>query len=383
MSNHKYKQLQQVCKYVSTKTDISNVNLYNYISTENMVQDKGGVTIATTIPNSTTVSSYKCQDILTSNIRPYFKKIWFATKDGGCSNDVLVLRANKNENPKFIYYVLSSNDFFNYATVTSKGTKMPRGSKTAIMKYLVPDISLQTQQKIADILSTYDDLIENNNRRIELLEKTAENLYKEWFVRFRFPDYKKTKFENGLPKGWTVEKLSDMAKIQMGQSPKSEHYNENNIGLPFHQGVTNFNRRFPSHEVFCTDLKRIAEKGDILLSVRAPVGRINIANVRLIIGRGLCSIRHKTNNNTFLYYQLNQVFHKEDLIGNGAVFNSVGKEELYKVKVVSPDKNIIINFESIIRNIDDEINILEIKNQNLIKQRDLLLPRLMSGKLEI
>ena len=99
-----------------------------------------------------------------SNIRPYFKKIWFADCDGGCSNDVLVLRAKENINAKFLYYVLADDAFFNYSTATSKGTKMPRGDKTAIMQYEVPNFDLLTQKKIAAILSNIDEKIELNNR---------------------------------------------------------------------------------------------------------------------------------------------------------------------------------------------------------------------------
>ena len=96
---------------------------------------------------------------------------------------------------------------------------MPRGSKHAIMKYLVPDVDLPTQKRIADILSAYDDLIENNNRRIKLLEKAAKDLYKEWFVRFRFPGHENTKFENGLPQGWEVKRLGDYGQVETGKTP--------------------------------------------------------------------------------------------------------------------------------------------------------------------
>lgn len=248
-------------------------------------------------------------------------------------------------------------------------------------KFIVPDFN--KQKRIADILSTYDDLIENNNRRIELLEKAAQELYKEWFVRFRFPNHDNTKFVNGLPEGWEIRQLDDIANLVMGQSPSSEFYNKEGIGLAFHQGVTNFNRRFPTHNVFCTQVKKTANIGDILLSVRAPVGRINIANDKIVIGRGLCAINHKRKHNTLLYYQLISYFHKEDIIGNGSIFNSVGKEELCKIKIISPRDEIINAFERLVENIDNQINTLDVKNQNLKKQRDLLLPRLMSGRLEV
>lgn len=150
-----YKLLLSVCEYRTDRISFSQVNYDNYISTENMLPDKGGVQPAASVPESNSFSAYYEGDVLLSNIRPYFKKIWHADKNGGCSNDVLVLKPNASVNDKFLYYVLSDNNFFNYSTVTSKGTKMPRGSKHAIMKYLVPDIDYKLQQKIALILSSY------------------------------------------------------------------------------------------------------------------------------------------------------------------------------------------------------------------------------------
>lgn len=249
------------------------------------------------------------------------------------------------------------------------------------VKFIVP--SLPVQRKIADILSNYDELIENNNHRIELLEQAAQQLYKEWFVRFRFPGFEAAHFTKGIPDGWEVKKLSEIAKIQMGQSPKSKFYNENDEGLPFHQGVSDFNNRYPTHITYCTEEKRVANNGDILLSVRAPVGRINIANRKLVIGRGLCSISSKTNNQCYLYYLLNNHFHKEDIIGNGSIFSSVSKDELFRVKLLLPPKYLIGKYESIVTYIDSQILRLNTENQNLIKQRGLILPRLMSGKLDI
>lgn len=185
----KYRLLSDVCEYRKDRISAEKINENNYISTENMLPNRGGIELAASVIEAKTFPAYKKEDILISNIRPYFKKIWFADRIGGCSNDVFVLKTKDDFNKKFLYYVLSDNNFFNYATVTSKGTKMPRGSKQAIMKYWVPDVDSAIQERIADILSVYDDLIEANNRRIVLLEQAAQELYKEWFVRFHFPGY--------------------------------------------------------------------------------------------------------------------------------------------------------------------------------------------------
>ncbi len=159
----KYK-LKDICFYAMGKIDVNVLKGTDYISTENMLPNKEGVTTASSLPKTAQTRAYQKGDVLVSNIRPYFKKIWFADCDGGCSNDVLVLRAKENINAKFLYYVLADDAFFNYSTATSKGTKMPRGDKTAIMQYEVPNFDLLTQKKIAAILSNIDEKIELNNR---------------------------------------------------------------------------------------------------------------------------------------------------------------------------------------------------------------------------
>ena len=376
-----YKRLSDCATWGKDRT--RDINYESYISTENMIKDKGGVTIASSLPDSKTASAYSPNDILLSNIRPYFRKIWYADKNGSCSNDVLVVRADEDIDSKFLYYVLSDNNFFNYDTVTSKGTKMPRGTQTAIMKYLVPDINVGKQRKIADILSAYDNLIENNNKRIKLLEQMAENLYKEWFVRFRFPGYEDVEFENGIPKGWKIESLSDIADIIMGQSPESENYNTNCVGLPFHQGVGSYGDFYLIDGVYSTKGNRIAEANSIIFSVRAPVGRINITLNKMILGRGVAGINSVKGYNAYLLWMLKNRFQQEDIIGNGSIFASVTKKELFGFKMFMPNEDLIQKFDSIASGIESVMRNISLINSNLKKQRDTLLPRLMSGKIEV
>ena len=148
----KYK-LSDICTYRNGKVDVKDLNAKTYISTENMLPNKGGITEAASLPTVPLTQGYKKDDVLVSNIRPYFKKIWRAKNDGGCSNDVLVFQANENIDKGFLYYVLANDDFFAYSLATSKGTKMPRGDKFSIMQYEVPNFDLETQRKIAAILS--------------------------------------------------------------------------------------------------------------------------------------------------------------------------------------------------------------------------------------
>lgn len=159
----KYK-LENLCSYAKGKIGVDGLTDKNYISTENMLPNKGGITTAASLPRTTQTQKYQKFDVLVSNIRPYFKKIWFADCDGGCSNDVLVLRAKAGTDAKFLYYILSDDTFFDYSNATSKGTKMPRGDKTAIMQYEVPALDIDVQRKIAGILSDIDDKIELNKK---------------------------------------------------------------------------------------------------------------------------------------------------------------------------------------------------------------------------
>ena len=154
--------LSTICEYRKGKVDVSRLTPSTYISTENMLPNKGGVTSATSLPTVQLTQEYKTGDVLVSNIRPYFKKIWKAKGDGGCSNDVLVFAAKEGTDPDFLYYVLADDTFFEYAMATSKGTKMPRGDKTSIMRYQVPSFNSSEQERIASILRSLDEKIELN-----------------------------------------------------------------------------------------------------------------------------------------------------------------------------------------------------------------------------
>lgn len=157
-------ELSCICEFVRDKIPIENLSEVNYVSTENMLPNREGIKKSISLPILSQTQKFSEHDTLVSNIRPYFKKIWFSTYDGGCSNDVLILRAKKGIYPRYLYYVLSSDEFFKYATSTSKGTKMPRGDKKAIMEYGIPSHSFKIQVKIADFLDTLDKKIELNKQ---------------------------------------------------------------------------------------------------------------------------------------------------------------------------------------------------------------------------
>lgn len=176
----KYK-LSDICEYVKGKIKVSALDENTYISTENMLPNKGGITKAASLPTQEQTQAFMKNDVLVSNIRPYFKKIWYATFDGGCSNDVLVFRAKGGVSSRFLHYVLADDTFFDYSMATSKGTKMPRGDKKAIMEYEVPELSYEDQCKIAGILEVIDEKIELNTDINKNLEQQADALYQAFF----------------------------------------------------------------------------------------------------------------------------------------------------------------------------------------------------------
>lgn len=174
--------LSDICEYAKGKIDVAVLDEDTYISTENMMPNKGGITSASSLPTVAQTQSFSSGDVLVSNIRPYFKKIWFAEYDGGCSNDVLVFRAKDGMSKRFLYYVLADDAFFDYSMATSKGTKMPRGDKAAIMKYEVPDFTYEEQEKIAGILEVLDRKIQLNTEINDNLYVQVRTLTKQWIT---------------------------------------------------------------------------------------------------------------------------------------------------------------------------------------------------------
>ena len=282
--------------------------------------------------------------------------------------------------------------FFNYfrspigrsrirAIVGGAAVKGIRGSDLKLIKVHVPPIDEQIA--IRQVVALYDDLIATNQRRIALLEDAARRLYREWFVHLRFPGHESVPVKDGVPEGWAKLPLGDVAEITMGQSPESKYYNTDGDGLPFHQGVSDFGHRFVKHETYTKQATRIAEAGNILCSVRAPVGRLNFTRDKIAIGRGLSAMRSRTGHQSLLFYQLDALFVEEDMIGGGAIFASVGKKELFGQLILQPSTSIATTFNRLVSDLDLQIENLDSQNQELAKARDLLLPKLMSGQLDV
>ena len=293
------------------------------------------------------------------------------------------IHPNNRVIPKYLYYAVKNPIFYGNANNIANGSaqKLIPLSKLAGMEVSVPPI--ERQETIVNILSAYDELIENNQKQIKLLEEAAQRLYKEWFVDLRFPGHETTPIVDGVPEGWKEQSLYQIADVVMGQSPKSEYYNQVGEGLPFHQGVGSYGNRFVSDETYSTSFTRIAEAGSILFSVRAPVGRLNLTKNKVVIGRGLAAINHRRGAQSYLFYLLKEKFFRDDIIGNGSIFASISKEELLNQTFLIPIDSLVGQFNGIAGGIDKKIDILSEQIRLLTEARNRLLPKLMSGELEV
>jgi type I restriction enzyme S subunit len=390
--------LKKYADFVSEKISTKDITVLEYVTTDSILQNKQGVTIASSMPaQNTKITKYSKSDILLGNIRPYLKKIWFANRNGGCSADVLAIRAKENINPTFLYYALFRDDFFNYVMQGSKGTKMPRGDKNQIMEFSIPDLTKLDQSNIATLLEAIDAKIELNNLINAQLESLAKALYDYWFVQFDFPDangkpYKtyggkmdyNATLNREIPEKWSVKCLSEIANITMGQSPDGDSYNEDGKGSVFFQGSTDFGWLFPTIRQYTTSPVRMAKQGDILLSVRAPVGDMNIASNDCCIGRGLAALNSNSGYDGFLFYVMKyfkQVFDRRN--SEGTTFGSITKEDLFSLKLVYPTDEVLKRYDAVVSIYNKMIFKRSLENQQLMNLRDWLLPMLMNGQIKI
>ena len=288
----------------------------------------------------------------------------------------------------FVYYLTKTPLFRDTAIksmVGSSGRQRAQMDVLENLKMLVPkDIS--DQRRIASILSSLDRKIELNNKINADLEEMAQAIFKNWFVDFEpFKDGKFVDSELGMiPEGWKVGTLEDIAEITMGQSPAGNSLNENREGMIFYQGSSDFGFRFPSIRVFTTEPKRLAVANSVLFSVRAPVGDINVAKEECCIGRGVASIKSKYGHDPYLFYTMKSLHNLFDSFdGEGTVFGSINKKTLSTIQILLSSDGIVEQFNNIASSFDNRIRSLSDESSRLSLLRDTLLPRLMSGELEV
>lgn len=306
----------------------------------------------------------------------------------------------------FFHYALSKFDFGEVAG----GSALPYLTVGALSKLEIAIPPLREQRAIAHILGTLDDKIELNRKQNETLEAMARALFKAWFVDFEpvrakmegrwqrgqslpglpahlydlFPERLVESELGEIPEGWEVTSVDVEFDVTMGQSPPGNTYNETGEGLPFYQGRADFEFRFPKRRVYCTAPTRLAKNGDTLVSVRAPVGDINMASEDCAIGRGVAAVRHKTGCRSYTYQfmsSISDVFARFD--AEGTVFGSIGKKDFHSIAHVKPPRDLVLAYGKLAAQPDDQIERNERESRSLAQLRDTLLPKLISGELRV
>ena len=277
---------------------------------------------------------------------------------------------NEKADPLFVYYLLKYNKDAIEAMGSGTTFKEVSGKTMRAVKVRIP-LDVSYQKRIAAVLDSLDTKIENNERINDNLQQQAMSLYAEMFL-------------NSSDSNVTSGTLSDIAVITMGQSPSGSSYNEDGVGEVFYQGRAEFGFRFPKRRLFTTEPKRMAEAGDVLLSVRAPVGDLNIAYERCCIGRGLGAIHSKTGHSSFILYTMFALRSQLDVFnGEGTVFGSINRDALNAIPIDIPPVTEIDQFEVVAHPIDELIRANYEENCRLEAIRDSLLPKLMSGEIDV
>lgn len=293
-------------------------------------------------------------------------------------------------NPLFLYYYIKGN--LDYIKLFGTGATFPEISGAAMRKIKVQIPSLPTQQKIASILSAYDRLIENNTRRIRLLEQMAENLYKEWFVRFRFPEHENVEIVNGLPKGWEIKIIADFGRIETGKTPPMSNRDLYGGDILFVKTPDMHGKLFVrstsetlSQEGNNYQRTKLLPINSIMVSCIGTAGIVSINTNLAHTNQQINSIiLNNLEDLEWLYYVCRQLKPTIELFGaTGATMTNLSKGKFEKLKIVVPKVDFRGAFHKRIRPYFKEIYALEQQNTFLTRQRDLLLPRLMSGKLEV
>lgn len=356
-------KLSDICDFRKGKVEVENLNTKNYISTENMLPNKSGITEATSLPNVSSTQEYKNGDVLVSNIRPYFKKIWQARYDGGCSNDVLVFVPKSTTDRDFLYYLLADDDFFTYSMATSKGTKMPRGDKTSIMQYEVPMLDFCTQKKIASVLKSLDEKIELNNAINENLEQQAGALYQSFFS----------------PKSGTqgeVVTLDAYCSIFTGKK---------NANASVEGGKYKFFTCAPDAlqiDSYIFDGNAIIVSGN-----GAYTGRTRFYSGRFDLYQRTyaCTLFENINPDYIfpLYWFVKLELSKKIMGGTrGSAIPYIVMNDLAKFEFIYNEET-FTTYMPIFKSLTESIQANEFENECLAEIRDALLPRLMSGELDV
>lgn len=358
--------LSDICEFAKGKVAVSSLNDETYISTENMIPDKGGITTASSLPTVAQTQAFLAGDVLVSNIRPYFKKIWFATFDGGCSNDVLVFRAKKGTSKRFLHYVLADDTFFNYTMATSKGTKMPRGDKVAIMQYEVPHFSYDDQERIAGLLEELDKKIGLNTEINENLTQQVQALFKERFLS-----------QDALQLGWKRMTLGEVSEMSAGGDKPKVISNQRTDACKYpvySNGISD-----EGLYGFTTDYKISSES--VTVSARGTIGFVCLRHIPFTPIVRLITLvpRESIISAKYLYLWLKCI----PIHGTGTTQQQLTVPDFRKTEIIIPPEVAMREFTETVDPLFQQVWSNQDESAKLADVRDALLPRLMSGELDV
>ena len=342
----------------------------------------------------------KYDDILYSSVRPNLRHYYHykLNYENVVASTGFVLLRNKNKelySSEFLYYFLGTDSVVTYLSNIAELSQstFPSFSAKDLGKIELPAFDFIEQEKIADILTTYDNLIENNNKRIKILEQMAENLYKEWFVRFRFPGYEDTEFEDGMPRGWVREKIGLHYNTCSGGTPSrthEEYYTEGTIPWvktgEIKDGIIIHTDECITEAGIKGSSAKLLPQGAVVMAMYGVnIGMLAYLDSEMTCNQACCVFNDKNeiNSRHYLFHYLYSIRDYLLLIGFGAAQQNLSQDLIKKVKIVIPTAELIKEFDKQKEPLYQTIRALMMQNDKLIKQRDALLPRLMSGKLEV
>ena len=396
--------LSEYATYVTKKIKSESITSHNYISTDNMLKNKGGVVDSEYTPEDGNVTEFKRGDILLSNIRPYLKKIWLATFDGGCSSDVLVIRSNGKVCSEFLYSILAHDDFFAYDMKGSSGSKMPRGDKNHIMAYPIDKTLLDNSEKIGKIISLINKKIACNENMNNVLDNILNDTYIKWFYLFDFPNKDNVSYkENGGKFNWSEEfkvnypeewKISNMYDTSIYKIIKSgvdsfqyqKNYlataNVNNYSIVDGDWITFKNRESRANMQPINNSVWFAKMKNSIKHITITATDKWFIN-KYILSTGFCGLECKSNSLGFVHCLIGSKYFekRKDLISHGATQEGINNEDLKYFPLIVPTENILDKFQIKVE------PLLRLKMNNieemhhLIELRDYLIPLLISKKL--
>jgi type I restriction enzyme, S subunit len=403
--------LSEATSYSEDRIKSDSVSIEDFITSDNLLSNKAGIGKSVITPKGTLIA-YKKGDILIGNIRPYLKKIWFANKDGGCSQDVLVIRPKRGYDPAFLYYSVLRDDFFDHMMRGSKGTKMPRGDKSQTMRFLIPDFELDYQQRIGNLLSDIDSKISLNNRINAELEAMAKTIYDYWFVQFDFPisaaqaasmgkpdkkgkPYKASggkmvwsdELKREIPEGWVVGTLLDIADFINGIACQKFRPND---GEPFYRviKIREMGEGFSNSSEFVSrniPSKVLINNGDILFSWSATLDVKIWSGGTGVLNQHIFKVTSPQYPRSYFYFETLRYLQHFKMIADlrKTTMGHITQDHLKQSRIAIPPLNLIESLHKIIDPIINKIVLNNEENQKLTELRDWLLPMLMNGQIKI